>query len=158
MRYTLTEPEVACAKAVAGIRMRSGGATFSEKHHLENVEVQAAAAEITVSQLLNVSWSGCVPYATDVGKFAEVRSISDPDRALLVRARDFPDAFGKPVILVYVNGRNCEIKGWEFAEDVKANGRPMGEGDRLCWLLPQKKLRHYDELVAYKLEWIWSTN
>lgn len=125
-----------------------GGETSTEKERLIQ-HYRAALAEIAVSRITNLCWTGCGKGANgllDVGDKLEVRSIASSDRGLLARRKD-KDSL--PCVLVLVeNNRICTILGWEYFSVVKRDGHTLdAESNNPCWILEAKKLRPFEELL-----------
>ncbi len=151
--YRPNDDEAACAAAVAKRRNKlnsgqsnlPGGETATEKEMFLQ-HYTACLAEIAVSRVTNLCWTGCGVGATglkDVGDMWQVRSISDPSRGLLVRPKDDDN---DPIVLVYVDRgtRECHLLGWEFVGWVKHYGRAVDqETDRPCWIMPPDELRQH---------------
>ena len=163
--YALTEDERACAEAVAKRRrsLNGGQSNFvtetMSSDDRDQQDFRAVSAEIAVSRLLNLCWTGCgkgALVAVDVGHLVEVRSINSPTHGLQVSERDEPRS-NNPITLCLVTPTHVQFMGWEFISEVFKQGRKMRE-NKPFWVLPQSKLRHFDELKAYVLEWLWSKN
>lgn len=153
--YTLTDDEAACAAVVARRRNRfnagqtnlPGGESASESDRLLQ-HYMAAMAEIAVSRVTNLCWTGCgrgsdgVP---DVGRALEVRSVSRRGLGLLARRKDRDDL---PCVLVLVEPKaQCTILGWETYGEVKRRGRGRDlDSERPCWTLPADKLRPIESM------------
>lgn len=156
--YRPNDDEAAAALVVAKRRntLNGGGTnlptgeTADEAKRL-NQHYTACLAEIAVSRLLNLAWTGCGKGAAglrDVGGTVEVRSIIETRRGLLLRPKDDPEP---PYVLVYVDQatRNCHALGWAYGSDVRARGRLLdGETSKPCWILGQDGLSEFDHLKA----------
>lgn len=148
--YTLTADEVACAHAVAARRNAlnggqsniPGGETASPDERLRQHQ-RACVAEIAVSRVLNLAWTGCGKGAQglrDVGYHVEVRSIGARGRGLLVRPRDPDDA---PYLLVLVDSvtSRASLLGWAMKGEVMAHGeRHAADTEKECWILRERQL------------------
>lgn len=100
----------------------------------------AVLAEIAVSRMLNLCWTGCGRGSDgllDVGDCVEVRSITQPHKCISARAKD-PDAV--PVVLVLVDKatRECKALGWNYYHEVKSQGRRIDRDE--YWVLPKSAL------------------
>jgi hypothetical protein len=152
MKYRPSDDEAACAWVVAHRRRaKNGGQSNLPEETATNEErtlndYQACLAEIAVSRLLNLCWTGCGKQEHDVGGIFEVRSISDPAYGLQVNERDGDD---DPVILVHVNNqsRECTLVGWHFVSAVRQFGKKMRD-EKPWWLLPQSKLHRMGHLPS----------
>jgi hypothetical protein len=147
--YVPNNDEAAAAMCVADIRnKKNGGQTnlvkenqTSDQRRMTNY--RGVLAEIAVSRMLNLCWTGCGKGATglkDVGNLFQVRSIGDIALGLLCRSSDLDS---DPFVLVYVDqDRSCQALGWEYAEHVKEQGRARDVGsDKVCWILRNDRLR-----------------
>ena len=169
--YALTEDEHATAKLVAKRRntMNGGqsnipGGETSSVTQREDTHYRAIVAEIAVSRIFNLAWTGCGKGsygAFDVGNMLEVRSIDNPSKNLMVRPADAAKR-GSPIVLALVQPPDAirvSLLGWQFVGDAIDSGTPMDQKTtRPYWIVQRHKLRHLDELRAYVLEWIWSNN
>jgi hypothetical protein len=155
--YVPNNDEAAVAMCVADIRNRNNGGQTnlvkenqtSDQNRMTNY--RGVLAEIAVSRMLNLCWTGCGKGATglkDVGNLFEVRSIAEIALGLLCRSRDLDS---DPFVLVHVDqDRSCQALGWEFAEHVKAQGRVLDAGtDKVCWILRNDQLRPMDLAVDF---------
>jgi hypothetical protein len=153
MKYQPNDDEAHVAWTVAQRRNRlnhgqtnlPGGESADETERARQ-HYAACLAEIAVSRLTNLCWTGCGKGACglrDVGNQWEVRSITDRSRGLLVRSKDDLDA---AFALVYVNPetRTCDVLGWAFGHEVVDRGRLL-DGDSLkpCWIIPASDLNPF---------------
>ena len=162
MRVKLSADEIECANAVAIVRRdTAGGGTKNNyiettlEQRLEN-DKRACRAEIAVARMLNLYWTGCgknKDCKADVGDCVEVRQVSDSHRGLRLGMTDLARP-GTPFALAQVEDDYVTFVGWEFVED-GIKSRPDLGG---YVIVPRKQLRHLDELKAYVLEYLWSTN
>jgi len=157
LAYRPNDYEAACAAAVARMRgkLNSGQENLirertpaSEQYVIDYV---AALAEIAVSRIMNLAWTGCGrsddgSASYDVGGFIQVRSITNPSYGLITREKDDPE---DQTVLVYVDTgtRCCSVLGWESNQAVRDQGIAR---DTLTakpyWTLPQSRLRPMSEL------------
>lgn len=149
VKYRPNDDEAACAWTVAqrrntlnsGQSNLPGGETAPEDVRLRQ-HYTACLAEIAVSRILNLCWTGCGKGSEglrDVGGTWEVRSVTKRGRGLLVRQKDDEQA---PFVLVYVDPvtRCCEIVGWEYCREVRSRGKFLDERDHQAWVLEPDKL------------------
>ena len=169
--YALTYDEQLCAEAVARsrgihvagtskVRQREGDNNvffLGKKQGLPKKSEQtsqlqyrsdysACVAEIVVSRLLNLAWTGCgKTEACDVGNYIEVRSVRNMNHGLVVRPRDSEYA---PFVLVDVVGMGGTIRGWAWKSEVVKNGYAMAQGtDNPYWIL-RDRLHGATELLT----------
>lgn len=125
-----------------------GGETATESERFLQ-HYMAALAEIAVSRVFNMCWTGCGKGSTgllDVGGMIEVRSISNMRHGLLARGKDANDSF---CVLVHVSEetRECTLIGWERFGTVKEKGRLIdGDSESPCWVLGQLQLQDVKDL------------
>jgi len=155
--YVPTADEIAVALVVARRRNSlngggtniPGGETATEQDRLAQ-HFAGCLAEIAVSRLMNLCWSGCGKGALgskDVSGLIEVRSVTERCRGLLARNKDLDDDY---CVLVFVDKptKCCEVVGWETYRNVKAKGRALQQDtDRPCWILHADQLRPLSQLA-----------
>jgi hypothetical protein len=112
-----------------------------------------ALAEIAVSRMLNMCWTGCGmgggKRLRDVGDCVEVRSITERRKGLLANKCD-TEAW--PCVLVFVDDetRWCEALGWETFAAVRAHGIGRNlETHQPYYVLPQHRLRPFHDLLPH---------
>jgi hypothetical protein len=148
MIYRPTDDEAAIANVIAKRRngLNGGGTNIpggetADKAERHRQHYCAALAEIAISRLTNLCWTGCGKGADglrDVGGLLEVRSIIDAHKGLLARPKDGDG----PCALVLVNDhRECRLLGWATFAEVRENGRAIDEGStKPCWVLQRGAL------------------
>jgi len=158
--YRPNDDEASVAALVARRRnsLNRGGSNFEGGETASHDETylqhyRACLAEIAVSRLTNLCWTGCgkgslkVP---DVGGVIEVRSIANPKHGLCVQEGDVDES---PVVQTLVtNDRLCTVVGWEFF----ANAKELGKGFNLQTAHPYwlywGDLRPFEDLKELRLE------
>lgn len=161
-RYRPNDDEACVAAAVAkrrnslnggGSNIPGGETATHEERFLQHY--RAALAEIAVSRMTNLCWTGCGKGAEglrDVGDALEVRSVASAGRGLLVRPPkngDPEDTLAPHVLVLVTEDRWCVPLGWETYGGVKAKGRSLGaDSDRPCWILEAGSLRPFAALVS----------
>ena len=163
--YVPNDDEAKVARLVAKIRNTLNrnqtnlpkGETAT-KQEREDQQYHAILAEIAVSRVFNLCWTGCGKGSEgmrDVGYLLEVRSIQQSHLGLLVRDKDEDDS---PIVLVLVDeNRKCTLLGWEMVGNVKKHGRVLdGDTSKPAYIMRQEQLypiktlktivrRHYSE-------------
>lgn len=115
-----------------------------------NTDYAACLAEIAVSRLTNMCWTGCgrgdgtVP-AKDVGDTYQVRSTITPGYGLMVRPADQGDDLFV-LVQVSTDTRVCVALGFRSADEARQLGRPHGhDGPHPCWIVSPSQLRPWAE-------------
>lgn len=156
--YRPNRDEAVIAFKVAKIRngKNRGQTNMPKGEHstCEQREIQhyrAALAEIAVSRMTNLCWTGLGKGSLgyiDVGNMLEVRSIDDLQKGLLVRDRDKESL---PYVLVHVaDTRLCTFMGWAFFEEVKELGRIIdADTSKPAYILSKEKLHDMESLIMY---------
>ena len=156
--YLPNRDEAIVAYRVARIRNSNNrgqsnipGGENTSRQQREIQHYRAALAEIAVSRMTNLCWTGlgkgslgCI----DVGNLLEVRSIVNLRNGLLVRDKDKESL---PYVLVHVDkNRLCTFLGWAFIEEVKRLGRVLdADTSKPAYILEQEKLHDMESLLAY---------
>lgn len=130
----------------------------SHKWGLNGVETAIAsdlvgcAGELAVAKALNLYWDVSSSHKTvDVGGMVEVRTVTSPNRRLILHETDKPNL---PYVLVYSKPRTTEflLKGWLLGQDgIKEEywSDPQNT-NRHAYFVPDSALRPVSELV----EWV----
>ena len=158
MKLVLTEQQYAKAEGIGRKRQqaaldkkRPSAHGYNESNPLK-VHIQGASAELGISLITGKEWHAYLEDLAgerkppDVGNRLQVRSTDYRSGHLLVHpSDDDQDVF----ILVVVNGRNLEIKGWMTgaeAKDEKYWGDRFNNGRPAYWV-PQRNLRPFKTLL-----------
>ena len=148
--YIPTKDEIEVARLIAERRnsLNFGGSNIPGGEYLNQQErllqhFQGALAEIAVSRIYNLCWSGCGKGSNgclDVGNCLQVRSVADSKRGLLCRQKDVSE---HPCVLVQVLESNqCILVGWEHLSRVKTEGWVLDRySHKPAWVLPRDHLR-----------------
>jgi hypothetical protein len=145
-KITLFPDEIAAAVAVASRRRLGCQRNRTKPTHFEprdrwGVEVESACAEVALSRLLNLAWTGASGVARpDVGGMIEVRHSSHDDAHLLIWEGDDPRV---PQVLVTGHDGDYSARGWQFPVSA---WRPEWRRHK-SWWVPQAELRSMDELL-----------
>jgi len=146
--YKLAPYEMQIAAAMSKIRRSDSSGDskidlpLTDKQKDRN-DIIAVRSEIAVSRMLNLCWTGMGKQQPDVGGWVEVRSIENPKKNLIIRAKDRDDS---PCVLVLVVDDVCTALCWAFARTGRRIGRKQGENQFPYHLLLRRDCNQMDEL------------
>jgi hypothetical protein len=158
MEFILTEQqykravEIGSRRQEAALeRKRPSAHGYDERAPLD-VHIQGAAAELGISLITGLEWHAFLEHLPterkppDVGADLQVRSTEYRSGHLICHPGDSEeDRF----ILVHVNGRKLQIKGWLRGSEAKQEkywGDKFKNGRPAYWI-PQRELHPIDQLL-----------